>query len=112
MMVIDQVVGSLEAGDHGNHVGTEKLLQILRGFLLPGVALPVDLRHAERDLGRPKTQDRRGVKNRFGRVHGNTGKRTGPKLLKTVSDSLGGVNRVAPWCCGTHLSLPARTSFD
>src|SRR5260370_27162521 len=68
MVMIDQIVFALEAGDDRHHVCAKEFAQVLRGFLFPCVALLIDFVHAERHLGWPETQNRRCVKNRLARA--------------------------------------------
>ena len=73
MVVIDEVMSPAQTDDGRHHVRFEEPGQILRALLPPGVALLMDLDHAERDLGRPKAEDGRGVEDGFAKGHWNTG---------------------------------------
>ena len=72
MVVVDQIMLPLEPGDHRHHVRAEEFGQVLLGLLLPGVALVINLLHAQGDLRRPKAQDGRRVENGFAKAHGIT----------------------------------------
>ena len=71
MVVVDEVVSPTETDNGRHHVRFQEPGQILCGLLPPGIALLMDLNHAERDLGRPQAKDRGGVEDGFAKGHGN-----------------------------------------
>ena len=69
MVVVNQVTLPFEASDHRHHVRAEEFGQVARRLHPPGVALPLNLLHPHRDLGRPQAQNGRRVENRFAKAH-------------------------------------------
>ena len=75
VMVVDQVFLLARTDDHRDHVGAEKLLEILRVALLPRRLLHDDLAHAERHLRRAQFYKRRGVQDGFAKLIEHEGRR-------------------------------------
>ena len=68
MMMVGEIGRLARTEDDRNHMGAEESLELVGIEGAPGLALLLDLAHAERHLGRPEVEDRRRRQHRLAHV--------------------------------------------